>query len=110
MRAKLLTVASLMLVLSGAAQAQSDGDPLAGERKAATCIGCHGIEGSRNAYPSYRVPKLAGQHAEYMVSALEAYASGRRQHPTMQALASTLSEEDMADIAAYFEAVGEDGE
>ena len=72
-------------------------------------MGCHGIPGYTNAYPTYPVPKLAGQNAAYIVSALKAYKAGRRNHQTMQAQASTLSEKDMEDIAAYF-AAGNDSE
>jgi cytochrome c553 len=87
----------------GLAAAQA-GNPAAGERKSATCAGCHGIEGWRNAYPAYHVPKLGGQHAEYIVAALKAYQTKQRSHPTMQAIAATLSEQDMADLAAFFAA------
>ncbi|WP_435101575.1 c-type cytochrome [Arhodomonas sp. AD133] len=106
MRAKLLPVAGLVLALAGTAHAA--GDPAAGERKAATCLGCHGVEGYRNAYPNYHVPKLGGQHAQYLVSALKAYKNGQRSHETMRAQAATLSERDMQDIAAYFEQAGGD--
>ena len=67
-----------------------------------TCLGCHGVPGYRNAYPNYSVPKLEGQHPEYIVIALQAYRSGERSHLTMHSQASTLSDQDMADIAAYF--------
>jgi cytochrome c553 len=97
----------LLLALPGVSVAQ--GDIEAGRAKAYTCLGCHGVDGYRNAYPSYRVPKLGGQHAEYLVSALQAYKNGDRQHATMQALAATLSEQDMQDIAAYFESAGREG-
>lgn len=110
MTSKLLTAlgVTLALALPGAALAQ--GDVQAGREKAYTCLGCHGVSGYRNAYPSYNVPKLGGQHAGYIVSALQAYKSGDRSHPTMQGLAQTLSTEDMEDIAAYFEAAGPAGE
>ena len=65
------------------------------------CMGCHGIAGYRNAYPSYRVPKLGGQHADYIVISLKAYREGMRHHPTMQAQAADLSDEEMAELAAY---------
>ncbi len=78
------------------------GDPEAGRYKAQTCLGCHGVPGYTNVYPTYHVPKLGGQHAEYMVSALKAYRDGQRDHPTMTSQASALSEQDMQDIAAYF--------
>lgn len=82
--------------------AYTAGDPVEGERKAKTCLGCHGVEGYRNAYPSYHVPKLGGQHPQYIVSALKDYASGGRRHATMQIQAESLSEQDMQDIAAFF--------
>ena len=110
MTLKRLTPIGLALALLVPGVAAADGDVEAGRSKAYTCLGCHGVEGYRNAYPSYNVPKLGGQHADYIVSALEAYASGDREHPTMQAHARTLSEEDMEDIAAYFEAAGESDE
>ena len=99
--------AAMLLALPAVSAAQ--GNVEAGRAKAYTCLGCHAVEGYRNAYPSYRVPKLGGQHREYLVSALQAYRNGDRQHPTMQALASTLSEQDMLDIAAYFEVEGRGG-
>jgi cytochrome c553 len=64
-------------------------------------MGCHGIPGYNNAYPTYRVPKLGGQPPEYLAAALKAYQSGERPHKTMQAQATSLSEQDIADIAAY---------
>lgn len=102
-----LAVACALLAASGVAAAE--GNIEAGRAKAYTCMGCHAVDGYRNAYPSFRVPRLGGQHSEYLVSALQAYANGDRDHPTMQALAGTLSEQDMLDIAAYFEASGRGG-
>lgn len=67
------------------------------------CIGCHGIAGYRTAYPTvYHVPKIAGQQAEYIVKALQAYKSGARLHPSMRGIAASLSDKDMADLAAYY--------
>lgn len=83
------------------------GDPAAGKIKAFTCMGCHGVTSYNNAYPAYKVPKLGGQHAQYLVAALEAYKNGQRAHATMQAQAQTLSEQDMNDIAAFFAQSGE---
>lgn len=97
------TVVVLGTLLAAAAQAA--GDPEEGRYKAQTCLGCHGVADYGNVYPSYKVPKLGGQHAEYIVSALEAYKSGQREHPTMQAQARALSEQDMQDIAAYFASI-----
>lgn len=87
--------------------AAQEGDPEAGRTKAYTCTGCHGITGYVNVYPTHRVPKLGGQHAEYIVSALAAYRDGRREHPTMGAQANRLSDQDISDIAAYFSSFGE---
>jgi cytochrome c553 len=79
------------------------GDPEKGKQKVAMCQGCHGIPGWRTAYPEvYQVPKIAGQHPAYIVSALKAYKSGDRTHPSMTAIASSLSDADMANIAAYY--------
>lgn len=104
-----LTLVCLVAVLGGfAGGALAEGDPVAGEKKATTCLGCHGVEGYRNAYPSYRVPKLGGQKASYIVSALQAYKSGERSHSTMRSQAANLSEQDMQDIAAYFAQAGEE--
>ena len=102
-----LAVAFMLMAAPGLTAAE--GNVELGRSKAYTCLGCHGVEGYRNAYPSFRVPRLGGQHSEYLVSALKAYANGDRQHATMQALAETLTEQDMLDIAAYFEAVGRGG-
>ncbi|MGM0563232.1 MAG: c-type cytochrome [Pseudomonadota bacterium] len=90
----------LTLVISGAAFAE--GNPEMGRKKAETCMGCHAAEGYFNVYPSYKVPKLAGQHATYISDSLKAYRDGTRQHDTMQANAANLSDQDIADIAAYF--------
>jgi len=84
------------------AVAQAAGDPQQGELKAGTCLGCHGIPSYTNVYPTFRVPKLGGQHAEYLVLALKAYKAGDRNHSTMHAQTATMSDQDMADIAAYF--------
>ncbi|MGQ0618429.1 MAG: c-type cytochrome [Panacagrimonas sp.] len=73
----------------------------AGMEKANTCMGCHGIPGYNNAYPSYRVPKVGGQSAKYLEAALKAYRSGERPHATMHAQAASMSDQDIADVAAY---------
>ncbi|MEC9364485.1 MAG: c-type cytochrome [Sinimarinibacterium flocculans] len=79
----------------------AQGDAEAGRVKSSTCMGCHGIPKYNNAYPTYRVPKLGGQPAAYLASALKAYRSGERPHPTMHAQAASLSDQDIADIAAF---------
>ena len=86
-----------------AAAASASGDPLKGRERTQMCEGCHGIEGWRTAFPEvYRVPKLGGQHEAYLVSALKAYKSGDRSHPSMRAIAGSLSDADIANLAAYY--------
>lgn len=100
------TLLSTTLLISALANAPlpafAAGDPVAGKTKAFTCMGCHGVPGYNNVYPSYKVPKLGGQHARYIVAALQGYKSGQRSHGTMQAQAASLSDQDMEDIAAFF--------
>ena len=87
------------------AAAQSAGNSDAGRGKSSMCVGCHNIGGYKTAFPSvYSVPKLDGQHASYLVSALKAYKSGERTHPSMRAVAGGLSDQDMADLAAFYAA------
>jgi len=92
------------LALVGATLAlAAEGDPAAGKGKNSMCVGCHGIGGYKTVYPEvYHVPKLGGQHAAYMVKALQEYKAGNRSHPTMRAIAAGLSDQDMADLAAYY--------
>jgi cytochrome c553 len=81
------------------------------DSKVAMCIGCHGIKGYQASFPEvHKVPMISGQSAKYIVAALTAYKNGDRKHPTMRGIADTLSEQDMNDIAAYYESHGkEDG-
>lgn len=80
------------------------GDAKAGEQKIAMCIGCHGIKGYQASFPEvYRVPMISGQNAKYIVASLNAYKKGERKHPTMRGIADTLTEQDMADLGAYYE-------
>ncbi len=100
---KWLAIAALNAVT---ATAWAEGDAAAGYKKNHSCTGCHGIPGWRTAYPEvYKVPKLGGQHAAYIVAALKGYKSGERQHGTMQAIAASMSDQDMADVAAYYASV-----
>src|SRR5210317_2440622 len=102
-------VATLLLAVAPFAQpAHAEGDAEAGKDLAYTCLGCHGIEGYRNAYPSYRVPKLGGQKAGYLEIALKGYRGGTRKHPTMVAHASSLSDQQIEDVAAYLASIGGD--
>ena len=79
------------------------GDPAAGARKNSMCIGCHGIANYKTAFPVlYRVPKITGQLQAYFVAALQAYKSGERSHPSMQAISGSLTDQDMADLAAFY--------
>ncbi|WMJ08570.1 cytochrome c [Nitrosomonas sp. sh817] len=97
----LLLTLGLLLAFSGVTQAA--GDAAAAKEKLSMCEGCHGIPGYKTAFPTaYHVPKLGGQHAEYIVKALEGYKNGTRNHPTMTGLAKTLSQQDIEDFAAYY--------
>lgn len=107
-----MRIRAVAIVLACAAAAmnltaRADGDPAKGKVDAYTCIGCHGVPNYTNVYPTYRVPQLAGQHAAYIVQALKEYKAGERNHKTMHAQASSLSDQQMLDIAAYFESLGD---
>ncbi len=96
-----------LLALAGVAQlsaaADTAGDANAAKNKVAMCIGCHGIAGYKATYPEvYRVPMLGGQSEKYIASALNAYKKGERNHPSMVGIAKGLSDQDIADIAAYY--------
>ncbi len=89
------------------AQQTAQGNPEAAKAKISMCVGCHGIPGYKTAYPEvYHVPKIAGQQPAYIVKALQAYKSGERRHPSMRGIAASLSEQDMADLAAYYGGAG----
>ncbi len=103
----LIVAAAAGVTFAASAVALADGDAAAGKQKNAMCQGCHGIPGYHTAFPAvYHVPKLGGQHAGYLVKALQEYKSGERSHPSMKAIAAGLSDKDMADLAAYY--AGED--
>lgn len=100
----LLAPALALLGVVSAAQAQ---DAAAGEKKAAMCIGCHGIHGYQASFPEiHKVPMISGQGAKYIVAALTAYKKGERKHPTMKGIAASLSDADMADLGAFYEKHG----
>ena len=83
------------------------GDPVLGKQKALMCKGCHNKVGYKTAYPTvYQVPRLGGQHAEYLTSALGQYRSGERTFSTMRNIASSLTDQDIADMAAYYSSTG----
>jgi cytochrome c553 len=101
----ILSLASMFLSVAVSAQAPAaKGNAAAGQSKAtAICSGCHGMPGTKSAYPEvYLVPKIAGQSEAYLVAALKAYREGNRYNQTMVGLASALSEKDILDIAAYY--------
>ncbi len=96
-----------LLALAGfanfAAAADVVGKPEAAAGKTAMCIGCHGIPEYKTAFPEvYRVPKIGGQSAKYIESALKAYQKGERKHPSMRGIAGSLSDQDIADLAAFY--------
>ncbi|HQY46521.1 MAG TPA: cytochrome c [Usitatibacteraceae bacterium] len=104
-RTRLILAAAIAAALASTAHAA--GDPAAGKQKNFQCQGCHGIPGWKTAFPEvYHVPKLGGQHAAYLVTALKQYKSGERDHTTMRSIAATLSEKDMEDLAAYYSQAG----
>lgn len=105
---RLAVLLSLALATTSALAQEpaSAGDATRGAVLSDTCMGCHGIAGYRNAYPSYRVPKLGGQTADYIVLALQGYKNQTRPHKTMHAQAISLSDQDMKDIAAFFVSEG----
>jgi cytochrome c553 len=102
------TIFSVLLLAASPAPAQQAapaGDPAEAHKKIAMCEGCHGIPGYRTAYPEvYRVPMLGGQSAVYIANALHAYKAGQRKHPSMRGIAASLSDKDIADLAAYYSA------
>ena len=101
------SAATLLLAVACFAQpAYAEGDAAAGKELGYTCLGCHGIDGYRNAYPSYRVPKLGGQKAGYLEIAIRGYRAGTRKHPTMEAQATSLTDQEIADVAAYLASIG----
>ncbi len=96
-------VAATFALVPLAGQAAEAGDAEAAQDKVSMCIGCHGIPGYKTAYPLvYHVPRISGQSAKYIENALAAYKKGDRSHPSMRAIAGSLSEQDMADLAAYY--------
>ncbi|MBL8324843.1 MAG: c-type cytochrome [Rubrivivax sp.] len=104
--APLLWAGALTLSLGVAAPAQAQ-DAAAGEKKAAMCIGCHGIPRYQASFPEvYKVPLISGQNQKFIAASLAAYKKGERKHPTMRAIAGSLSDQDMADLGAFYEKHG----
>lgn len=104
-RSLLFAVLSTAALLSSVGAAHAKGDKAVGKTLVYTCAGCHGVPGYENAYPNYRVPRIVGQNRQYIINALHEYKSGDRKHPTMNAQAESLSEQDIQDIAAYLSSI-----
>lgn len=102
MSLKRVAIAGAALLLATPLVTLADGDVAAGKTAGYTCLGCHGVKNYKNVYPTYHVPKICGQSAQYLLDALNGYADGSRPHETMHAQAATLSEADKQNIAAYF--------
>jgi cytochrome c553 len=104
-----LTFTLVVLAAVSTAQAQDiKGDAAAGAKLNASCIGCHGIHGYQSSFPEvHRVPMISGQNAKYIIAALNAYKKGERKHGTMHAIAASLSDQDIANLAAYYEKHGQ---
>lgn len=97
------TACVLATMVLGAQAQDVAGDPAAGQRKAAMCIGCHGIPNYRASFPEvHQVPMISGQGARYIAAALNGYRSGERRHPTMRGVAGSLTDQDIADLSAYY--------
>lgn len=103
---KYVLIAAASLGLAIVSHPADAADAKHGEKLVYTCAGCHGIPGYKNAYPNYNVPKIGGQGEKYLINALTEYRKGERKHPTMHAQASSFSESDIADIAAYLHSLG----
>jgi len=100
---KLFALLALAGVANAAAAADVAGNAKAAENKVAMCIGCHGIPGYKATFPEvYQVPMLGGQSAKYIEAALQAYKKGDRKNPSMRGIAASLSDQDIADLAAYY--------
>ncbi len=106
--ARTLVAAATLFAASAGAFAQGvTGDVQAGQKKAEMCIGCHGIAGYQNSFPEiHKVPMISGQSDKYIVSALNAYKKGDRKHPSMRGIAGSLTDQDMADLGAFYAGQG----
>lgn len=105
---KSLLVCLALLAGSATVMAQEvKGDAGAGTKKVAMCIGCHGLPGYQASFPEvHRVPMIAGQNAKYIAAALNGYKTGDRKHPSMRAIAASMTDQDIADVAVYYEGLG----
>lgn len=104
LKLSIAAAAAAVLLPLGVAQAQDiKGDPEAAKAKISMCTGCHAIAGYRASFPTvYRVPLIAGQKEQYLINALNAYRKGDRDHPTMRGIAGELTDQDIADLAAFY--------
>jgi cytochrome c553 len=101
--AVLLFAAAAAIAAGAAGAAEIVANPKAAPNKIEQCIGCHGIPGYKATFPEvYAVPMIGGQSAKYIEAALNAYKKGDRKHPSMRGIAASLSDQDIADIAAYY--------
>jgi cytochrome c553 len=104
---KLFALLALASVVQISAAVDVVGNPKAAEAKVAMCIGCHAIPGYKATFPEvYQVPLIGGQNAKYIENALKSYRKGDRKHPTMRGIAGSLSDQDIADLAAYYSQQG----
>jgi cytochrome c553 len=111
---KKVLLCSMLLALAGVVPAthaqQASATNATIESKVAMCIGCHGIKGYQASFPEvHKVPMISGQGAKYIAAALNAYKKGERKHPTMRGIAAPMTEQDIADISAYYERQGKGG-
>ena len=97
-----LAAIGFVLALGLAATAHADGNVEAGKQKSQPCAACHGPDGNKTIDPQY--PRLAGQYADYLARSLHEYKSGARKNAIMSGFAATLSDQDIADLSAYFAA------
>jgi cytochrome c553 len=101
----LIAAAAVASISTQVASQELKGDAVAAGNKTSMCIGCHGIPGYKASFPNvYSVPKIGGQSEKYLVNALHAYKKGERSHPSMKGIAWSLSDQDIADLAAYYAA------
>lgn len=94
-----------LLVLASVTQVSAAQDVVGNAKNAKVeqCIGCHGIPGYKATFPEvYPVPMLGGQSAKYIESALKQYRKGERKNPSMRGIAMSLTDQDIADVAAYY--------
>src|SRR3569833_2801744 len=100
---KLYALIALSGIASYSAAADMVGNAKAAETKVSMCVGCRGIPGYKASFPEvYQVPMLGGQSAKYIESALQAYKKGERKNPSMRGIAGSMSDQDIADVAAYY--------